>query len=58
MLTFRQWCEVNGKAWTGQKNYANFSKLAEGYETYRGNKDGQPGKPGKTKNQRRPENAK
>jgi len=33
-LTFEQWCELNGKRWTGCKTFGEFSKNAAEYERY------------------------
>ena len=33
-LTFKQWCELNGRRWTGCANFEEFKKNAEDYEKY------------------------
>ena len=33
-LTFQQWCELNGRRWTGCENFEEFKKNAEDYEKY------------------------
>ena len=33
-LTFEQWCELNGKRWTGCRTFGEFSKNADDYDKY------------------------
>ena len=35
MLTFEQWCELNGKRWTGCRNFEEFRRNAGDYQAYR-----------------------
>lgn len=37
MLTFQQWCELNGRRYIGAASYAEFKKNADDYEAYRSN---------------------
>ena len=34
-LTFKQWCELNGRRWTACANYEEFEINAKDYEMYR-----------------------
>ena len=36
ILTFQQWCELNGRRWQGAFNYEEFEKNADDYQRYRG----------------------
>jgi len=33
-MTFKEWCELNGRAWTGNKSFEEFKKNAKDYEAY------------------------
>jgi len=33
-MTFREWCELNGRRWTGAKTFEEFAKNAKDYEAY------------------------
>ena len=33
-LTFKQWCELNGRRWGMEGSYDEFKKNAEDYEKY------------------------
>jgi len=33
-LTFKKWCELNGRRWTGCANFEEFWKNAQDYERY------------------------
>lgn len=35
ILSFQQWCELNGKRWTGARTFEEFEKNAKDYEAYR-----------------------
>ena len=35
MLTFEQWCELNGKRWTGCRSFEEFRRNADDYQAYR-----------------------
>jgi hypothetical protein len=35
-MTFREWCELNGRLHTGARTYEEFEKNAKDYEKYRG----------------------
>ncbi len=34
-MTFKEWCEKNGKLWMGAGSFKQFEKNAEAYEQYR-----------------------
>tara|TARA_R100001443_G_scaffold25942_4_gene39064 strand:- start:16389 stop:16541 length:153 start_codon:yes stop_codon:yes gene_type:complete len=33
-LTFKQWCELNGRRWGMERSYEEFSRNAADYERY------------------------
>jgi len=35
MLTFQEWCELNGKRWIGAATFEEFSRNADDYQAYR-----------------------
>ena len=36
-VSFKRWCEDNGRHWIGAKNFKEFEKNANDYEKYRAN---------------------
>ena len=34
-MTFKEWCELKGRRWTGAKTFEEFEKNARDYERYR-----------------------
>ena len=35
MMTFKEWCELNGRRWMGAASYEEFERNARDYEAYR-----------------------
>lgn len=33
-MSFKEWCELNGRRWTGAKSFEEFEKNANDYEAY------------------------
>jgi hypothetical protein len=37
LMTFKQWCELNGRLYTGARTFEEFERNARDYEAYRSN---------------------
>jgi len=33
-MSFKEWCELNGRLWTGARTFEEFEKNAKDYEAY------------------------
>jgi hypothetical protein len=33
-MTFKEWCELNGRRWTGARTFDEFERNAKAYEAY------------------------
>jgi len=33
-MSFKEWCELNGRRWEGAKSFEEFAKNAKDYEAY------------------------